>query len=97
MKLYQEMRLQTLMILTAILGCGTAFTFLILGAVRMEWIYFVCAAVDLVATYVVIIVGQRRAQHVIARVKKIREGGGDEADLEWLKSRKNPGFTKVSK
>jgi hypothetical protein len=96
MKLYQEMRLQTLMILTAILGCGAAFTFLILGAMHMEWLYFVCAAVDLVATYVVITVGLRRAQQTIARVKRIREGYGDEADLEWS-ARKGSGFTKVNK
>ena len=88
MKLYQEMRLQTLMILTAILGCGAAFTFLVLGAVYMDWFYSLCAAVDLIATYVVITVFIRRAKYVTARVKRIREGGGDEADLEWVKTRK---------
>ena len=96
MKLYQEMRLQTLMILTAILGCGAAFTFLVLGAVHMDWFYFLCAAVDLVATYIVIEIGLRRAKYTIARVKRIREGGGDEADLEWT-TRPGSSFKKVNK
>ena len=96
MKLYQETRLQTLMIFTAILGCCAAFTFLILGAVYMEWLYFLCAAVDLIATYVVIVIGTRRAQHTIDRIQRIKEGGGDEADLEWV-TRPRSGFKKVSK
>ena len=87
MKLYQETRLQAIMIVATAVGAIAALGFLIAGLVYMEMLYLFFAALLLGIIFPIIVIGSRRAETVMARVKKIREGGGDEADLEWLKTR----------
>lgn len=97
MKLYQETRLQAWMIVSTAIGLITVLVLLAAGLIQNHIPYLIYAGIDLIIIFIVISIGHRRALTVVARVKKIREGGGDADDLEWLKSRKSPGFTKVSK
>ena len=88
MKLYQETRLQALMLVSSLLGCATALALIVAGLIKQEMLYLLYAGADIVIVYLIIVFGQRWTQRTMARCQKIREGGGDKADLEWLKTRK---------
>lgn len=88
MKLYQEMRIQAIMLMVSAIGLVSVFGLLIAGFVYNSMGYPVGAGILLVIVFRMIASGQRRAAKVMDRVKKIRKGDGDEADLEWIKSRK---------
>jgi len=89
MKLYQETRLQALMILSTAIGLVAALVLLAAGLIQSHLPYLIYAGIDLIIVFIVISIGHRRALAVMARVKKIGEGNGNAADdLEWLKSRK---------
>jgi uncharacterized membrane protein len=96
MKLYHETRIQALMLVTSFIGIVTTAVLLVVGLVKGEMIYLVCAGIDLVIVFLLITIGQRWTQQTMARLKKIREGGGDETDLEWI-TRPGSGFKKTKR
>lgn len=88
MKLYQETRMQQIMFVSTAIGQVAILGLLLAGLIRNQMPYLIGAGALLIVVLAIITIGQRWTQRTINRVKNIREGGGDAADLEWLKTRK---------
>ncbi len=87
MKLYQEMRIQAIMLASTAVGLVGVLGLLLAGLIKNHMPYMYGAAALLLVVLVIVSIGQHWTQKTMTRVKKIREGGGDAADLEWLKTR----------
>ncbi len=86
MKLYQEMRILKIMLASTVISLIGMIGLALAGLVYNEWLYLIGAGVLLAIVSVISSIGAKRTQQLMIRMKKIREGGGDEADLEWLKT-----------
>lgn len=84
MKLYQETRLQAWMLVISAILLIVALGLLIVG---QSLSYLLGAGGIFIIAFIIIAAGQRRSQVIMDRMAKIREGSGDKADLEWLKTR----------
>ena len=87
MRLDTEMRLQAVMIVSTVVGIVGVIGLLIATLVTENYSFLSYAIGLILLVLVVAHFGNKRAQVTMARVQKIREGGGDKADLEWLKTR----------
>ena len=87
MKLYQEMRLQALMLVSTGILLTVCLGFIVAGLIQSSMPYLLTAGGLVLIVAPIVMIGQRRSQAVIDRMAKIREGGGDAADLAWLKTR----------
>lgn len=96
MKLYQETRIQAIMLVSTAIGLVAILGLLLAGLILSHMPYLIGAGILLVIVFVVISIGEHWTQKTMARIQRIKEGGGDEADLEWV-TRKGSGFTKVEK
>jgi len=97
MKLYQETRIQALMIATSAFLLVMVLALILAGLIQSHMPFLFGAAGLALVTFIIIAIGQRWTQRTLDRCQRIREGYGDEADLEWLKTRKSSGFKKVNK
>ena len=87
MKYDQEMRIQTGMIVASVIGLISVLGLLLMGLIQAYLPYFFGAGTLLVIVFIIVGFGRHWTQRTMDRVKKIRDGDGDKADLEWLEKR----------
>lgn len=88
MKYDQEIRIQIGMIVAAIIGLIGVLGLVLMALIQTHLSYLFNAGTLLVIVFIIIGLGQRWTQKTMDRVRKIRDGAGNEADIEWLKTRK---------